>query len=131
MVTDSIGDFIIRLKNASAVGKREVMVPYSNLRHAVAETLRKEGYLVSVEKHGKKAKKSLAVELSYLKSGAPRIAGVARVSKPGRRIYGRLIGLRPVKSGKGSLILSTPKGILTDRQARRERVGGELLFKIW
>ena len=131
MVTDSIGDFIIRLKNAAAVGKKEVVVPYSNLRHAVAETLRKEGYLESVAKQGKKAKKLLEVELAYGKSGLPRLAGVKRISKPGRRVYESMRDLRPVKSGKGSLILSTPKGILTDRQARKERVGGETLFKIW
>ncbi|HEY4517367.1 MAG TPA: 30S ribosomal protein S8 [Candidatus Paceibacterota bacterium] len=131
MVTDSVGDFIIQLKNASAVRKPEVVAPYSKLRHAIAEVLRKEGYVTSVTKHGKKIKKSLLVELSYGKGGFPRISGVSRVSKPGRRVYERVLNLKPVKSGKGALILSTPKGILTDRQARKEKVGGEALFKIW
>ena len=131
MVTDSVGDFIIQLKNAAAVRKPSVTLPYSNLRFAIAETLRKEGYLTAVEKQGKKVRKSLEVELAYAKGGLPKIAGVERISKPGRRLYSRVIQLKPVKSGKGSLILSTPKGILTDRQARKEKVGGEALFKIW
>ncbi|OGG47987.1 30S ribosomal protein S8 [Candidatus Kaiserbacteria bacterium RIFCSPHIGHO2_01_FULL_51_33] len=131
MVTDPIGDFIIQLKNAAAVKKSSVIAPYSKLRHAVAEALRKEGYLESVNKQGKKVKKLLEVGITYNKAGFPRLSGVKRISKPGRRIYESVRDLRPVKSGKGSLILSTPKGILTDRQARKERVGGEALFKIW
>ncbi len=131
MVTDPIGDFIIQLKNAAAVRKPSVVTPYSKMRFAVAEALRKEGYLVSVAWHGKKAHKSLVVDIAYGKGGAPRMVGVKRMSKPGRRIYERVLTLRPVKSGKGSLILSTPKGILSDRDARKERVGGEALFKIW
>ncbi len=130
MVTDPIGDFIVQLKNAAAVRKPTVIVSYSKLKHAIAEALRKQGYLSSVEKHGKKIHKSLIVELAYTKAGA-RIGGVRRVSKPGRRVYERVLTIRSVKSGKGSLILSTPKGILTDKEARKERVGGEALFKIW
>ncbi|OGG47567.1 30S ribosomal protein S8 [Candidatus Kaiserbacteria bacterium RIFCSPHIGHO2_01_FULL_49_13] len=131
MVTDPIGDFIIQLKNAAMVKKPSVLVPYSKVKHAIAETLKKAGYLASVTKHGKKARKSLEVELSFEKNGTARIVGVTRVSKPGRRMYERVLNLRSVRSGKGSLILSTPKGILTDAQARKERVGGEALFKIW
>lgn len=131
MVTDPIGDFIIQLKNAAMVRKPAVVVPYSKLKFAVADVLRRQGYLIAITKHGKKAHKSMTAELSYGKEGNPRLQGVKRVSKPGRRLYTSVINVRPVKSGKGSLVLSTPKGILTDREARKEKVGGEMLFQVW
>jgi len=131
MVTDPIGDFIIRLKNASAVKKDVVVTPYSKLRFAVAQTLQKIGYIKQVTKKGKKIQKTIEVELQYNKEGGSPIHGVERVSKPGRRMYFGSKEINPVKYGKGSLILSTPKGILTDVEARKEKVGGEALFKIW
>lgn len=131
MVGDPVGDFIIRIKNASAVKKDAISAPYSKLRHAVADALQKKGYLTSVEKKGKNAKKTLEVSLRYGKGGAAAIHGVKRVSRPGRRLYVGTKEIYPVKYGKGSLIISTPKGILTDEEARKERVGGEALFKIW
>jgi small subunit ribosomal protein S8 len=131
MVNDPIGDFIIRIKNASMVGKPAVVAPHSKLRLAVAEVLAQEGYLASVNKKGKKVGKTLEVSLSYNKDKSPRISGVERVSKPGRRIYKSASEIRPVKYGHGRLILSTPKGILTGESAQKENVGGEVLFKIW
>ncbi|MFC1734151.1 30S ribosomal protein S8 [candidate division KSB1 bacterium] len=131
MVTDPVGDFIIRLKNASAVKKDVVITPHSKLRFAVAEALQKIGYIKSVNKKGKKVQKTIEVELQYNKEGVSPIHGVERVSKPGRRLYFGTKEINPVKYGKGSLILSTPKGILTDLEARKEKVGGEALFKIW
>ena len=131
MVTDPVGDFIIRIKNASVVGKDVVVVPYSKLRFALSEALQKKGYIKQVTKKGKKIQKTIEVELRYDKNGKSVISGVKRVSRPGRRMYYGAKEVRPVKYGKGSLILSTPKGILTDEEARKENVGGEALFKIW
>ncbi|MEX0652099.1 MAG: 30S ribosomal protein S8 [Candidatus Paceibacterota bacterium] len=131
MVIDPVGDFIIRIKNASAVKKDVVVSPHSKLRLAVAEALQKIGYIKSVTKKGKKVQKTIEVELQYNKEGVSPIHGVERVSRPGRRMYYGTQDINPVKYGKGSLILSTPKGILTDVQARKEKVGGEALFKIW
>lgn len=131
MVTDPVGDFIIRIKNASAVKKDVVVSPHSKLRFAIAETLQKIGYIKSVNKKGKKVQKTIEVELQYNKDNESLIHGVERVSKPGRRLYYGAKEIYPVKYGKGSLILSTPKGILTDKEARKEKVGGEALFKIW
>lgn len=131
MVTDPIGDFIIRLKNASAVKKDVVVSPHSKLRLAVAEVLQKKGYIKQVTKKGKKIGKTIEVELRYDKEGVSPIHGVQRVSRPGRRLYFGAKEIQPVKYGKGSLILSTPKGILTDEEARKENIGGEALFKIW
>jgi small subunit ribosomal protein S8 len=131
MVTDPVGDFIIRLKNASAVKKDVVVTPHSKLRFAVAEALQKIGYIKSVNKKGKKVGKVIEVELMYNKDGESPINGVKRVSKPGRRLYFGAKEIHPVKYGKGSLIISTPNGILTDKEARKANVGGEALFKIW
>jgi len=131
MTTDPISDFIIRLKNAGAVKKASVSLPFSALKMAVAEKLKDVGYLKAVEKKGKKVRKTLDVALQYKEGGEHVIAGVKRISKPGRRIYKSVRELRPVRYGHGALILSTPKGILTDTEARKEKVGGEALFEIW
>jgi small subunit ribosomal protein S8 len=131
MVGDSVGDFIIQLKNAGMVGKKQVSIPYSKLKAAIADKLVAEGYLVKAEKDGKKATKSLEVTLKYNEKGAHAISGVKRVSKPGRRLYIKSSEVYPIKFGKGRIILSTPAGILTGEEARKQNVGGEQLFIIW
>lgn len=132
MVGDTIGDFIIRLKNAGMVGKKEVSLPYSKLRHAIADKLVAAGYIEKAEQQGKKDKvqKTLAVTLKY-EGGKHRINGVKRVSKPGRRLYTKVADIHQVKFGNGHMILSTPAGILTNEEARAQNVGGEQLFIIW
>ena len=131
MVGDTVGDFIIQLKNAGMVGKKQVSIPYSKLKHAIADTLVKEGYIVSAEKEGKKVGKTLEVALKYDVKGAHHIRGVKRISKPGRRLYIKATEVYPIKFGKGRIILSTPQGILTGEEARKQNVGGEQLFIIW
>ncbi|MBI4086935.1 30S ribosomal protein S8 [Candidatus Kaiserbacteria bacterium] len=130
MVSDPVGDFVVQLMNGAAVRKRSVSVPYSKLKAAIAEKLVEAGYLKAVAKRGKKVRKTLEVELAYEK-GAPAIRGVKRISKPGRRMYAGVADIHPVKFGIGSIILSTPKGIVTGEEARKEQVGGEQLFTIW
>ena len=131
MVNDTIGDFIIRLKNAGAVKKESVSVPFSALKMAVAEKLRDAGFVTSIDKKGKKVRKTLDVVLKYDAEGIHVIHGVKRVSKPGRRVYRSSREIVPVRYGQGALILSTPKGILTGKEARQANVGGEALFEIW
>jgi len=131
MVGDTVGDFIIQLKNAGMVGKKNVSLPYSKLKHAIADKLVAEGYIVSAEKQGKKVTKTLEVALKYDQTGAHQIRGVKRVSKPGRRLYIKAAEVYPVKFGKGRMLLSTPAGILTGEEARKQNVGGEQLFIIW
>lgn len=131
MVGDPIGDFIVRLKNAGTVNHESVALPYSKMKMAVAEVLKDAGFVKAVEKQGKKIRKTIHVELMYKADGTPRITEVKRVSKPGRRMYKGADEIFPIRYGKGMLVLSTPKGILTDSQARKERVGGEALFEIW
>jgi small subunit ribosomal protein S8 len=131
MVNDPVADFINRLKNAGAVKHASVSVPFSNLKLAVAEKLKDAGYVAAIDKKGKKVKKTLEVALKYDAHGKPVIQGVKRISKPGRRMYKSVHEITRVRYGHGALILSTPKGIKTDKEARKEKVGGEALFEIW
>ena len=105
-------------------------MPYSKFKFAIANKLKAEGYITAVIKKGKKARKNIEVEIAYNEKGA-RISGVTRMSKPSRRVYESAKSVKSVKYGRGALILSTPKGILTDKEAKKENVGGEALFKIW
>ena len=123
-----------RIKNAQAVYAERVLVPFSNMNLRIAQLLNTQGYLASVERRTKKVGQSeheyLDLELKYdEREGA--ISGVKVVSKPSRRMYVKTSELKPVRSGRGIAVLSTPKGILSSVQARKEKVGGELLFEIW
>ena len=131
MVNDPIGDMIIQLKNAGMVKKHTVSLPYSRLKHAIADKLVASGYITAVAKRGKKIKKILDVTLKYTADGKHEIQGVKRISKPGRRLYMGVAEIFPVKFGKGKRILSTPAGILTGEEAKEKNVGGEELFIIW
>lgn len=131
MVTDPIADFITQLKNAALVKKANVSVPFSNMKHSIALTLKKSGYLAEVSESESKGRRILTVALQYAADGSPRIHEVKRISKPGRRLYSPVSKIYPVKYGKGIMVLTTPKGILTDAEARKNRVGGETLFSIW
>jgi small subunit ribosomal protein S8 len=128
MVTDPVSDLIIQIKNAGKVRKESVLLPYSKLKEAIANVLVAEGYLKSASK--KKTSPTLEVVLNY-HNGEAKIKEVQRISKPSRRIYKGFEDIHPMKGGFGKTIFSTPKGILTDRQAIKEKVGGEVLFKIW
>lgn len=130
MVTDSIADMIVRIKNAGDAGKAEVAVPYSKMKHAIADVLVREGFAKSVAKKGKKVGKFLEIALVFDENG-PKIRGFERVSKLSKRVYQKARDIRLVKGGHGILVLTTPKGIVTDREAKKEKVGGEALFKIW
>lgn len=127
---DPIADMIVRIKNAGISKKESVVFPYSKLKVAILDSLLKNGYIKSFGKKGKKIAKFIEVVLAY-DEGQPRISGVERVSKTSKRVYNGVKDMRRVKSGLGSLILSTPKGIMTDKEAKVANVGGEALFKIW
>ncbi|HEY4508876.1 MAG TPA: 30S ribosomal protein S8 [Candidatus Paceibacterota bacterium] len=131
---DAISDMIIRIKNASASKKESVVFPYSKLKLAIADCLFKAGFIKSFGKKGKKIQKFIEVVLIYgtgAEDGVPKITGVDRVSKSSKRVYNKSKDIKKVKSGYGNLILSTPKGIMTDKEATLANVGGEALFKIW
>ena len=130
MISDRVGDFIIRLQNAGAVGKANVSVPFSAHLEEIAKKLQALGYVSDVSVKAA-PKKTLEVTLAFDERGASRIRGVKRISKPGRRLYVSAKEAHGVKNGVGSRIISTPKGVLSDSEARKVRAGGENLFEIW
>ncbi|MEK7150118.1 MAG: 30S ribosomal protein S8 [Patescibacteria group bacterium] len=127
---DPIANMIIGIKNAGNAGKEFVVLPYSKLREAILNVLLKVGYVKSVSKKKRLNNKIIEVGINYV-DGKPKIQGAQRVSKFSKRVYQKSSLLRPFKNGYGNFILSTNKGILTDKQAVKDGVGWEVLFKIW
>jgi small subunit ribosomal protein S8 len=127
---DSISNMIIMMKNGSLAKNETVLIPYSNLKNAILECLKKEGYIADFSKKVKKGGNILEVQLIYI-DGKPKITEVDRVSKQSRRVYFGMKDIHSVRNGSGLLVLSTPKGIMSGKEARKEQVGGEALFKIW
>lgn len=130
MVVDPVGDMLAQMKNALSANKPVVSVPYSQLKESIAECLLAAGYLEAVESSGSKAKKTLDISLAY-PDGRPAITNTERVSKPSRRMYLKADEIPSVKYGHGHIILTTPQGIMTGKDAEEAHVGGEALFKIW
>ena len=129
-LTDSIADMLTRIRNANAVMHEKVDVPHSNLKDRLAEILKEEGYIANYKVVTDGNKKNIRVYLKY--DGKERvIKGIKRISKPGRRVYSSVEDMPRVLSGLGIAIVSTSKGIVTDRVARRENVGGEILAFVW
>ena len=127
---DPISNMIIMMKNASLAGKESVTLPYSGIKNAILECLAKEGYVKSISKKARKDHPVLEVELMY-NDKQPKITEVERISKQSRRVYFKAKDIYPIRGGTGLLVLSTPKGILSGRDAHKEQVGGEALFKLW
>ncbi|MFN4218209.1 MAG: 30S ribosomal protein S8 [Candidatus Bipolaricaulia bacterium] len=129
---DTIGDMLTSIRNAIARCLREVRVPHSNIKAEIARVLKEEGFIESYRVDGEK-KRDLIIVLKYKgKRGKdPVIEGIERVSKPGRRVYVGVGEIPRVRSGLGVAILSTPQGVLTGKQARAKRVGGELICQVW
>lgn len=127
---DSISNMIIAMKNGGLAGKESVLMPYSKLKNAIAVCLEKEGYVSSVSKKLKMGMPMLEIGLVYV-DGKPKITQAERVSKQSRRVYFGMKDIHTVRNGSGLLVLSTPKGILSGKQARKEQVGGEALFKLF
>jgi small subunit ribosomal protein S8 len=128
MVTDPISDLIIRIKNASDAKKASVVVIGSKLAENIAHALKKAGYISSVDKS--KTKRELELGLIYFE-GTPRINGVERISKPSRRLYQKATDIRTFRSGYGNTVFTTSKGIMVDVDAKKLKLGGEILFRIW
>jgi len=131
MVTDPIADLLIRLKNGSQRRHETISVPASKLKRAILEILRKEGYVDSVEEGAEDGHPVLKVQLRYVGEGEPMITGLQRISKPGRRVYVGSKEIERVRNGIGMSILSTSKGIMTDQESRRNKLGGEVLCSVW
>ena len=129
-LSDPIGDMIARIKNAQSRGHKKVELPSSNFKVKIAGILKNEGFIKDFKINTESKKSSLSLELKY-HSGNPVINTFERVSKPGRRIFSSAEGLPKINNGLGIAIISTPKGVMTDIDARKQRVGGEIICKVF
>ena len=118
------------IRNAQAAKKEMISVPFSGLKYEIAGILAKNGFVGKVEKKGRKAKKFIDISLKY-EDGSSKISGLKKVSKPGQRIYKKYKEIKPIKGGYGMAIISTPKGLMTNREARKNKLGGEVICEIW
>lgn len=129
-MTDPIADMLNRIRNAQAVSHQTVNIPFSNLKYEIAKVLKKHGFIEKAEKKGKKVNKTIEITLKY-DGKTPVISSLKRISKPGQRIYKGSKELRRVRGGYGIAIISTPKGLMTNKEARKQKIGGEVLAEIW
>jgi len=129
-MTDPISDMLARLRNATMAGKDDVVMPASTVKEAIAKILEREGFVEGVVVEGD-VKKTLTIRLKYGPQREKTISGLRRISKPGRRVYVGHDALPRVQGGLGLAIISTPQGMLTDRQAKKQGVGGEVLAYVW
>ena len=129
--TDPIADMLTRIRNASAAKHKTVDVPASKMKKAIADILYNEGYIKSVEEIANENQGILRIALKYDENGAKVIAGIKRISKPGLRVYASAEKLPKVLNGLGIAIISTSKGIMTDKEARKLALGGEVIAYVW
>jgi small subunit ribosomal protein S8 len=129
-LTDPLGDMLTRIRNAQMRGRSAVSSPSSKLRENVLNVLEREGYIRGFAEIEKDGKRELEIQLKYF-DGAPVISEIKRVSKPGRRVYSAVKDLPLVRNGLGISVLSTPKGVMSDADARAQNVGGEILFRVY
>ncbi|MCS6825142.1 MAG: 30S ribosomal protein S8 [Caldilinea sp.] len=131
MVNDPIADMLTRIRNASMVKQKQVAMPSSKIKVGIAQILAQEGFIEGYTVKDEKPQPRLIVRLKYTPQGRSVIRGLERVSRPGRRYYAGFKDIPWVRSGLGINIVSTPKGLMTGRRARRERLGGEILCNVW
>ncbi len=131
MMTDPIGDMLTRIRNAGLARHRSTTCPASRLKLAVASALSKEGFLGEVSTQAGDSHPILTIGIRYAEDGSTVMDGIRRVSKPGRRVYVGAKEIPRVRNGLGVVILSTPKGVMCDRDAREAKVGGEVICEVW
>lgn len=130
-ISDPIADMLTRLRNAGRSHHAGCSIPTSKVKTAIADVLKVEGYIAGYSVAGEGVETALTIDLKYLKNRKPVIAGLKRVSKPSRRVYVGAKQIPRVMGGLGTVILSTPQGIMSGRQARKQNVGGEVLAYVW
>ena len=129
--TDPIADMLTRIRNANSQKHKTVDIPASNMKRAIANILFKEGYIAAYEEINDNTQGVIRITLKYDENGARVIDGLRRISKPGLRVYAKAENIPRVLNGLGIAIISTSKGVMTDKEARKENVGGEVLAYVW
>ena len=130
-MTDPIADFLTRIRNANSVGHKSVTAPSSNTKLAIAEILKDEGFIKNYEVIEDNKQNQIKITLKYGRNNEKVITGIKRISKPGLRIYAKSEDVPKVLNGLGIAIISTSTGVITDKQARQQNVGGEILAYVW
>ena len=130
MMTDTIADMITRIRNSNRIGRREVSMRSSKMRLAIAKVLKGEGYLEDFQVVAGKPSATLRLTLNISKNGEAAITEIRRTSKPGRRVYRAAEDIKPVRNGMGISVISTSRGVVSDKEAQRLKVGGEILFTV-
>lgn len=130
MITDPISDLLARLHNAYLAKKDSLIVTFSRVNYAILEILKEEGYISSLKMQDQQQVKSIIIELKYIQA-TPALSGVKRLSKPGRRLYSVASDIPKTLGGYGITVLSTNKGLMTDKQAKQKNLGGELICQVW
>jgi small subunit ribosomal protein S8 len=131
MMTDPIADMLTRIRNAVRVERPHVDMPFSKVKRGLADVLKREGYIWDWSEVEAQPINSLRIDLKYGPNGERVIQRIRRISKPGRRVYSKARDLRPVLDGLGIRILSTSRGVVSDREARQRNLGGEILCEVW
>jgi len=131
MMTDPIADMLTRIRNAVRVERPHVTMPISKVKRGLAEVLKREGYNLGLARRRSQPVAQLRLELKYGPNGERVIRHIKRVSKPGRRVYSGAAQLRPILNGLGISIISTSRGVISDREARQKKLGGEVLCELW
>ncbi len=131
MMTDPIADMLTRIRNAVRVERQHVDLPLSKVKRGLADVLKREGYIWDWEEVPMEPAKQLRLILKYGPNGERVIRTIRRISKPGRRVYSGSTDLRPVLGGLGISVISTSRGVISDREARQRKLGGEVLCEIW
>lgn len=130
MVNDPISDLLIRIMNAQKVGHQTVKVPFSRIRFELVKILEQEKFVEAIKKEGKDPKSFILINLKY-EQGLPAIHSLKRISKLSQRIYMRKDEIRPIKKGYGLVIVSTSSGLMTGKEAKKRKIGGEILCEVW
>ena len=128
---DRVADMLTAINNAQIVSKKQISVPYSNFKLEILEALKKEGYILNVEKKGRVPGKKIIIDLKYKENGVPMISKIRKASKQGQRIYVKASDIKKVKSGYGINILSTSRGVMSGKEARFKKVGGEIICEVY
>ena len=131
MMTDPIADMLTRIRNAVRIERPNVEMPLSKVKRGLAEVLKREGYIWDWEEVEDQPSNQLRLHLKYGPNGERVIRRIRRISRPGRRVYSRAAGLKPVLGGLGICVISTSRGVISDREARQRRLGGEVLCEVW
>lgn len=131
MMTDPIADMLTRIRNAIRIERAQVDMPCSRVKVGIAEVLRREGYIWDFEVLETEPQKTLRINLKYGPNGERVVQQIDRVSRPGRRIYSQVQGMPSVREGMGIYVLTTSSGIVSDREARKQNIGGEVLCRVW